>query len=275
MLAINRQYPADFWKLEKRLYSRCEWRLNMEMMMARDTASDWKSIGESEPWYGVLSAPKFLSANLNQQAKDEFYAQGVEDIDWAFSQIKSADPSFSPGLALDFGSGLGRLSFAMAAKSKSVLGVDVAPAMRAEAGLQKILRDIPNVEFRDQIPANQKFDWINSYIVFQHIVPSTGYAIIRDLLACLNPGGWTSLQLTFAHDFRDWNGLHRDAYAYRYDGEMANILEFNETQVGEMSMYDYDLNTVLFIFVRSGITNIKLEHTDHGGIHGFWIFGKK
>jgi hypothetical protein len=40
-------------------------------------------------------------------------------------------------------------------------------------------------------------------------------------------------------------------------------------------MYDYDMNKVLFTFIRAGIGTIRLVHTDHGGVHGFWIFAKK
>ena len=242
--------------------------------MARGTEEDWKAIGESEPWWGVLSAPKFLSASLTEEGKSEFYAQGAEEMAWVISQLKGADPDFKPATGLDFGSGLGRLCFPMAEICQRVVGVDVSPGMRAEADHQKEVRSVPNVSFSDAIP-NDGFDWINSYIVFQHILPATGYQIIKDLLSKLNPGGWTSLQLTFAHDHRDLVSLQRDTYAFRYDGETATCLEFHDTKIGDMSMYDYDMNKVLFMFVRAGISQIKLVHTDHAGVHGFWIFGKK
>jgi len=242
--------------------------------MARGTEEDWKAIGEVEPWWGVLSAPKFLSASLTEETIEEFYAQGADEMAWVISQLKVADPGFKPIAGLDFGSGLGRLSFPMAAMCETVVGIDVSPGMRAEAERQRKLRSVPNVTFSETVP-DAGFDWINSYIVFQHILPATGYQIIRQLLSRLNPGGWTSLQLTFAHDHRDLVSLQRDTFAFRYDGETATCLEFNETKIGDMSMYDYDMNKVLFMFVRAGISKIQLAHTDHGGVHGFWIFGKK
>ena len=243
--------------------------------MARDTEDDWKAIGDSEPWYGVLSAPKFLAANITEQAKAEFFDQGVREIDWAVANIRREDPGFAPRSALDFGSGLGRLSFAMASICDHVVGVDISAGMRAEAERQKVERGIHNVDFAEALPTGQTFDWINTYIVLQHIVPAKGYEIVRDLLKSLAPGGWTSIQLPFAHDHRDLTSIQRDTHAYSYDGESALALEFKETNVGEMSMYDYNMNKILFIFIRSGIHNLHLVHTDHGGVHGFWIFGKK
>lgn len=242
--------------------------------MARETVEDWKAIGDKEPWYGVLSAPQFLSANITELAKEAFYSQGVDEIKWVVERIKSFDQNFSPSRALDFGSGLGRLSFAMSNYCPSIFGVDVSPGMIAEAEKQKLLRGHGSVQFGAAIPEGEKFDWINSYIVFQHIAPRAGYAIIDKLLSSLLVGGWTSIHLTFAHDHRDCAAFTRDNYAYRYDGETATTLETKDAPVGEMSMYDYDLNKILFMYIRAGIRNINLVHTDHGGVHGFWIFGR-
>lgn len=243
--------------------------------MARETVEDWVRLGANEPWWGVLSAPEFLTENLTDQSKDRFYAQGVQEIDWVINLIRDFEPGFFPERALDFGCGLGRLSFAMSAFAGSVLGVDVSPGMLAEAEHQRVLRGFTNVAFDSSIPEDQRFDWVSTYIVLQHILPRTGYLIIADMLDRVNTGGWTSLQLTFAHDRRDINSFLRDAAAMRYDGEAATVLEFNETDVGEMSMYDYDMNRVLFLFAKRGFADLRLVHTDHGGVHGFWIVAKK
>lgn len=243
--------------------------------MARETTEDWIQLGADEPWWGVLSAPEFLSANLTEDAKERFYAQGKTEIDWVVGLIQQQDRYFRAARALDFGCGLGRLSFAMAPHCSWVTGVDVSPGMLAEAERQRLARGVANVTFAGAIPDDVTFDWVNTYIVLQHILPRVGYAIIEDMLARLNPGGWTSIQLTFAHDRRDINSFLRDASALRYDGESATVLDFNTTAIGEMSMYDYDLNKVLFLFAKQGLGDIRLMHTDHGGVHGFWILAKK
>lgn len=243
--------------------------------MARETVEDWVQLGADEPWWGVLSAPQFLSADLTEEAKEQFYQQGREEIEWALAKIRQSDPKFRATRALDFGSGLGRLSFAMAPHCDEVLGVDVSPGMLAEAERQRVSRGFSGVSFASSIPEGAKFNWANSYIVFQHILPRTGYAIIEDILDHLERGAWTSLQMTFAHDRRDVTSFIRDASALRYDGEVATVLEFNDTNTGEMSMYDYDMNKVLFIFTKNGFSDLRFVHTDHGGAHGFWIFAKK
>lgn len=243
--------------------------------MARETVEDWFRLGEDEPWWGVLSTPEFLAENITEEAKDAFYEQGRREIAWAVDLIRQTDPSFSPAKALDFGCGLGRLSFAMSPLCETVTGVDVSPGMLAEAARQRVSRGFDNVSLGSSIPEGATFDWANSYIVLQHILPKSGYAIIEDILGRLNSGAWTSLHLTFAHDRRGIHSFLRDASAFRYDGEAATVLEFNDTTIGEMSMYDYDMNKVLFMLVNNGFADIRLVHTDHGGMHGFWILAKK
>jgi len=241
----------------------------------RNTADDWKAIGATEPWYGVLSAPEFLTANITEEAKERFYLQGRSEIAAVTSSLRQQYPDFSPRIGLDFGTGLGRLAFPMAKVCEHVYGIDISPDMLAEAGRQQAGQNVRNVSFCNVLPDGLTFDWVNTYIVMQHIPPRTGYTILSDLLSRLNVGGFTSIHLTYAHDKRYSGTMERDTCAVQYDGESMTVLEENNTQVGHQSMFDYNLNKVLFMFVRKGIAKIILEATDHGGNHGFWIFGRK
>lgn len=170
--------------------------------MARDTAADWEQIGATEPWYGVLSAPEFLSANLTDEIKDKFYGHGVSDMSMIMSILEAKFSPFPPKTGADFGSGLGRLVFPMASVCDHVYGIDISPAMRAESAVQANARGLKNVEFVPALPDGVTVDWINSYIVFQHILPRTGYELLRGLLSRLVVGGHVSIQLTFAHNRR-------------------------------------------------------------------------
>ncbi|WP_375459154.1 class I SAM-dependent methyltransferase [uncultured Enterovirga sp.] len=243
--------------------------------MPRDTAEDWKRLGQEEPWWGVLSAPEFLKANLTAEAKERFYAQGRQEMAWVVETLQQHFGPVAPQIGADFGSGLGRLTFPMAALCETAHGIDISEGMRSEAGRQAQARGLGNVSFSEELAPGVMVDWINSYIVFQHILPRIGYGIVAGLLDRLRPAGLVSLQFTFAHDLRDRNTLIRDLRAWRFDGETLTTLESNDYAVGEMSMYDYDLNRLLMIFARAGIRDVFLRHTDHGGVHGFWIFGRK
>ena len=99
----------------------------------RDTDADWEEIGRSNPYFGVLTDPRYKTANLNGQALAAFFASGEADISWASEVQKRRYPDFAPGSALDFGCGVGRLTRALAAATGDAFGVDVSEAMLAEA----------------------------------------------------------------------------------------------------------------------------------------------
>jgi SAM-dependent methyltransferase len=164
--------------------------------MSRDTSLDWKNIGATEPWYGVLSTEKFLKANLTALAIEAFYEQGVREIHEVVEIIKRHFGEFKPSVGLDFGCGLGRLAFAMVPYCERVIGLDISPGMLAEGEKQRIARGVANVQLQHELPEGLLVDWINSYIVFQHITPKVGISLIENLLRRLNLGGFISLQLT-------------------------------------------------------------------------------
>jgi SAM-dependent methyltransferase len=243
--------------------------------MDRDTDRDWQVIGEHQPFFGVLSNEQYLAQNLTPEAIDQFFATGRADIEHAVGTLnRLAGGSFAPKTALDFGSGVGRLAFAMAAYAHHVIGVDVSDGMRAMAEQQVARRGITNVEFAAAIPEIQ-VDWVNSLIVFQHIPPARGHELFERLVTMLAPNGFLSLQLTFFRDTRHVGEVARDLGDYRYDGERIELLggAGASGEAGSMSMYDYDLNRVFRTLFINGFSDVHVEHTDHGGCHGAYIFG--
>jgi hypothetical protein len=128
------------------------------------------------------------------------------------------------------------------------------------------------VTYVDQVPA-VPFDWINSFIVFQHIPPERGEVIIEDLLARLAMGGVVSLQLTVWRDRnREWpeeHGLRRLFRAQRQRRWARNL------PLGQILMYDYDLSKIVRLLNRAGVEEIRLVSTNHDGHHGVIILGRK
>lgn len=242
----------------------------------RDTDADWTIIGESHPFFGVLADEKYRSDRITPAAINEFYASGVADIDAVVSRFERLWPvPFRPDVALDFGSGTGRLAFAMSDHAGRVIGVDIADGMRAVAKREASSRGVANVEFRPDLPA-EPVDWVNSLIVFQHIPPRRGTDILRGLIGLLRPGGYFSVQVTFFKDERHTAEVGRDLRDYRYDGESVELIVAPPAlHAGSMTMYDYDLNLVFHALVRGGLTNVWVEHTDHGGCHGLYLFGRR
>src|SRR5688572_5500583 len=112
--------------------------------MARpDSDSDprWEAFAAREPYFAVMTAAKFLRANLTPEREREFFAGGEKYVDWLVRLIdERLVPEFAPMSTLEYGCGVGRLAIPFARRAGAVVAVDRSPAMleaaRREAGRQ-------------------------------------------------------------------------------------------------------------------------------------------
>ncbi len=170
-------------------------------MLWNNSDKDWQTLGRVNPYYGVLSHPEFLSANLNKDSLEEFFASGERDIEGVYSFIRAhIRPDFQPVRVLDYGCGVGRLVLPLARRSRVVVGIDVSPGMleQARENCQKYGISTAILLHVDQMDslAPASFDLIHSVIVFQHIPVARGERILKKLIALLANGGIGALHFT-------------------------------------------------------------------------------
>ena len=232
----------------------------MGALRTRDTDADWRRIGETEPFWGVAAVPQFRTQAMDEAACEAFYATGhgyVAAVAEDFRRCLSAE--LQARSALDFGCGVGRICEAMTARAQAVTGYDVSPGM-----LQVAEARGSAVRYVDVLP-DERFDWINAFIVFQHIPPERGLAALDALLKRLEPGGLLSLHFT----------VWREAGLEPRPLSLAARLRGLEPPVGEVQMYDYDLNAVLRRLNLAGVRQMALNATDHAGHHGVMIIARR
>lgn len=232
----------------------------------RDTDADWRELGKSQPYWGVITQPDYRTENLTPARLDAFYASGVAEIADIARRIAAVTGVTPQGRALDFGCGTGRLAEAMASYAQTI-GCDISPGMLVEARKRG-----GKAHYVDTLP-DGPFDWINSYIVFQHIPPERGLPLMETLLARLAPGGVVSLQVT----------VWREAYLQppsprgwrRLVHPLLGAMRIARVKRGAILMYDYNLSRIASLLNRAGIEDFHLVSTVHGGHHGVIILGRK
>jgi SAM-dependent methyltransferase len=239
----------------------------MSVRAERDTDADWRALGETQPYWAVLSSPDMRTETITPEGVEGFYASGRQYIAQVAAWLADATGSPPAGRALDFGCGAGRLTEAMTDYAQEVVGVDVSPGMLALARKRGGL-----ATYTDRIPQGP-FDWINSFIVFQHIEPIRGLPILEELLSKLAPGGAVSLQITIWFEPRNiwpeptgWRRLFRDRIRRKW---------IDAHPPGIILMYPYDLSEIVRLLNLAGIEEMKMIHTDHDGHHGVVILGRK
>jgi 2-polyprenyl-3-methyl-5-hydroxy-6-metoxy-1,4-benzoquinol methylase len=243
--------------------------------MSTDIA--WEEWGRRDPYFGVITDPKFRSTDLNEQAKREFFESGARHTHGVLTTIrKHIDPSFAPRSVLDFGCGVGRLLVPFAAIADDVVGLDVSSSMLLEAQKNCDAHRVRNVrlfESDDALSAlSGAFDLIHSCIVFQHIPVQRGRGIFAKLLQHLRPGGVGALQLTYSKTrFASTCGVAPPAPI------TAPLLDVPAQPIAaggdpEMQMNPYNMNEILFLMQHHGVQRFYVEFSDHGGELGVFLF---
>ncbi len=148
-------------------------------------------------YFTVLTNPKFLRANLTDDARREFFAGGdtLVDFMWRTIQLRLS-PDFAPTAILGTGCGAGRLAIPLARRAArragTVTAVDRSPAMLQTARTEAAAHGVDNITFSapDELFAGQKrFDFVVCYLVLQRLPPREGLALVRALIERVVPGG--------------------------------------------------------------------------------------
>lgn len=247
----------------------------------RDTDADWQAIGSADPFWGVLTQPQFRRDRMQPADLDAFYQTGVVHITGVVEIIEMITQTrFHARSALDFGCGVGRLAEAMAAHADQTTAYDISPGMLAAARARGLGQN--QVTYTNEFPAAGRFDWINSYIVFQHIPPVRGMALLQQLLDRLLPGGVISLHFMIYRDPPPPAPGARRSRLRHLPAPLRDVIRGLRARhtppplpLGTISMYDYDLNRLLEACNRAGINRLYLAHGNHGGHHGVIIFGRR
>jgi SAM-dependent methyltransferase len=241
------------------------------------TDRDWEDWGRRDPYFAVLTDPRFRRGNLTEAAKREFFDSGRIHTNHVMRVIRRhIDPDFGPKRVLDFGCGVGRALIPLAEVAQEVVGLDVSPSMLQEAKRNCKEHGITNVQLLasdDELSLlTGVFDLIHSYIVFQHIPTDRGRAIFFKLLQHLKPGGVGALQLTYSKkDFASTFGI--DPIEAR---PRSAVRKKRDRSVDpEMQMNPYNVNELLFLMQSQDIVQFHTEFVDHGGELGLFLFFQK
>jgi len=230
---------------------------------------DWEIIASRDPFFGVICSEDYRAGRIDAEARTRFYASGERNIAHVLS-LFDADLGARPGQgrALDIGCGLGRLSYAMAKVMPAVVGYDVSETMIRLAQENAP----PNLDLTTRLP-DGPFEWINSLIVFQHIPPAEGLALLDACLERSAPRAFISIQMTGwrtgAQPARNWRARFRrwrNVRIHRQSGQAVDPL---------IAMHEYNFSDVLKCVMSRGFERVVLRHTAHGDHHGAWIIGRR
>jgi SAM-dependent methyltransferase len=246
------------------------WRISS--MLKSNSDNNWEKFGREDPYFSILTDDKYHSANLSEDLKKEFFNSGHKYVVNVFEIIKKhINPSFYPQRTMDFGCGTGRLIIPMSQFSTHVVGVDISVDMLREAQRVCSSRGITNVSFArsdDELSEliNQKFDFIHSIAVFQHIDVHRGERIIRNMLSHLNPGGVGAIGVAYHVPMTILRRIYCFvAHKIPMGRPLTNLLKGRNIGAPVMQMNPYNLNRLLLLLQEYGVSDIHLSFTESSG----------
>lgn len=165
-------------------------------MNLRQLQENFESLAADDPLWTVLSD------NAKRGGKwdlEEFYSTGDAVIQDLESRLENLGKSLIGDAAIDFGCGVGRLTFPLSKRFRTCYGIDISRSMVDFATTQRErgpnCRFIENATTRLESFEDASIDLVYSAIVFQHIAPRYTLEYIREFGRVLKPGGIFAFQL--------------------------------------------------------------------------------
>jgi SAM-dependent methyltransferase len=249
--------------------------------LGNDSDRDWQAWGEIDPYFGVLTDPKYLKANLSGESLQEFFTSGELHVDHVYSVIRTAiHPGFQPARVLDYGCGVGRLVVAFARRARAVVGIDISPSMLALARehCSEFPADSVRLQHVDEFDTLEpgSFDLVHSFIVLQHIPVDRGELIIKKLVTLLADGGIGAIHLPYS-DSR--TAFRRSLSALRkrvkFIHGLLNLAAHRSYSSPHMQMNCYSMNRIFETLSKMHCSNTHVELSESSGIHMAMIYFEK
>jgi ubiquinone/menaquinone biosynthesis C-methylase UbiE len=254
------------------------------------TDTEWQAWAVQDPYFAVLTNPKYRSAALTPETRIEFFKSGEQTVASVLAICRQhIDGNFQPERILDFGCGVGRMAIAFAARAREVVGMDIAEFMLLEAKRNCEATNCQNLSLvlsDDTLShAPGQFDLVHTCLVLQHVELARGRSLFAELVAKIKPGGIGAIQLPFGLEScvetfgalppppsDPWSRLKRFlGRTYRF---LVSAISAKPAVPPdpEMQMNYYNLNELMFVLKQAGVERMHSKFTNHGGALGVFMF---
>lgn len=241
----------------------------------------WEYYGEKDPYFGVRTIGEMRNDALDDGGRSDFFESGEAYVSRVWDELRANfESGFSPVRSLDFGCGVGRVALPIARRSRQTVGVDISDGMLEEARKNAAAFGIDNIEFVKADEALSRlsgtFDFVHSFVVFQHIKPAIGMRIVSRLVDLLSDEGFGALHFQYASS----GATRQERLRYRIYRDIPGVYALRNLVLGRkkeplMPMYSYDLNDLMLMLQKSGCHRCQVRFSDHGVEGALILFQKK
>lgn len=251
-------------------------------IFSKDTDQDWKRIGDTDPYFGVLTSDVYKNSSLTEEARQQFFLSGENYAEEVVKNIREKIVlNFHPHEAIDFGCGVGRILIPLSKYCDKIYGIDVSDGMIQETARNCDQMGVTNFEVvksdGDSIGFDHQVDFIHSFIVFQHIPVRRGMHLFKELLNHLRDGGIGVVHFTY---YQTGSALRRFVYTIVTNSKimsgLRNVAKHRPISYPVFEMNMYDTNELFRCLQEHGCHNLHVKFTNHGNKYlGVLLFFQK
>ena len=243
---------------------------------------DWNAYARSEPYFAVLTDPRFLRARFDERAEEEFFQTGENYVIRLLEVARQyLTPLFEPHSVLELGCGPGRVATAFADRlpASEIVAVDAAPAMLELAAENGRRRGVTNIHYQsldELLRSTHRFDLVNASIVFHHIDPSSGMPLLAEMLGRIADGGVGVFTFVYRRNSgRAIDAVRRMRRSVPAVNRAAQLLLRKPAGLPFLHPYVYDLSAVLAAFDAAGCREVHILSEAQGDLEVATIFARR
>jgi SAM-dependent methyltransferase len=227
--------------------------------MRRDDASQsWSQLAEGRAYGSVLGHHHW---STDAAVGDQAYVLEHGEHHWQTLQTLLGQDGLTlpTGIALDFGCGVGRLVLPMARTFQRVIGVDIAPGMRAETLRNAQQAGLRNVEVAETLAGLPSVDFVHSYVVLHHLARKDALTVVGQLLDLLKPGGIAALWFLYEDTRPWWWRFQHGARRWIVLNGLANLLHRRPWREPFVRQTPLKVSQVLARVQTQGVSRVHLH----------------
>lgn len=171
-------------------------------------AESWHELGQTEPYWSVLSAPDFKMERIGE-TRNEFLESGRLEIERLFATLRRCGVKPVPEWEVfELGCGVGRITRWLAKEFQGIIACDISAShLDLARQLNAETPDFSKIRWQQlRSPADvatlPRFDLFFSVIVLQHNPPPVIAMLLEQIAARMREGGVAYFQVpTFQRDY--------------------------------------------------------------------------
>jgi SAM-dependent methyltransferase len=220
-----------------------------------------------EPYFTIVTDPRYLSANRTPEAEREFFQSGENDVAEIYDIARQrVVVNFAPRRVLEYGCGVGRLAVALAQRAEHVTAVDSSPAMLDAA------RRADNISYVRELQPHDRFDLVTCFLVLQRLPRERGLALLRELLDRLDDGGVLVAQVPFHRPARPLAWLRERVPGIN---ALANLARRKPLDTPLIPTTTYDVAEIAAMIRAVGCSDPYLVFARHGDADAVVLYTRR